>query len=510
MRRTPRTIRHARFLAPLLAALLIGASTAAAVPAAETGGDAAAQGDFALQVYAPASGAFAVQPLADGVPVDALPTLRVPSANRSALPDPDDPAYAWLGTAGAAGWTTANAAAPDGAAVGPSFRVYPTATAAAPVTFGVSGITAPGSFAHYRVGNGNEASAPPREDGRYQFGTGVRSDGSAQGSTTTYSVSSQFRDGVSRFTAEGMYCVTFTAARGAETVSQEVRFAVGDTVADDAPCGTAADTPGVPEGPEEPGGGDDPGEPEEPEEPEEPGDGQDPGITVIENGHVDALYPELDVADDGTGHLALRARHQTLGTLDWDDFVLHSGQETQLRLPDTYTDDADYSFIADPGRTVWNSPQDGRSDGTTPWVGASTESPTLDGMPQAPVSVRLDAVTGPGGAEAPGDAVLWFQEAALLGKAGILYSTRTGLPGGYTWYLDSHAHFNWTFTAAGVYCMAFTVQARLPDGTLSQDSRQLTWAVGTYPRTSARAAGPRSIPSPARSPSSPAPTRPRS
>ncbi|WP_314451015.1 TIGR03773 family transporter-associated surface protein [uncultured Microbacterium sp.] len=198
---------------------------------------------------------------------------------------------------------------------------------------------------------------------------------------------------------------------------------------------------------------------------------------VLGDIHADVLYPELDSTPGGGQALALRARVDGLDKpVEWNDLVIPQRDVLKETLPEVNTPDADYSFIAPPGATVWRNRQGG---GAGSWIGMATQSPSLDGLPpRHPFVFRLDAVMGADGGAAPGDVVLW-QDGPQNGALAPLLSTKQGLPSATAFGQGIHAHFNWSFTAPGVYCMAMSVSTVLPNGTPKEAHGFLTHVVGS-------------------------------
>ncbi|MDR0593304.1 MAG: choice-of-anchor M domain-containing protein, partial [Bifidobacteriaceae bacterium] len=208
-------------------------------------------------------------------------------------------------------------------------------------------------------------------------------------------------------------------------------------------------------------------------EPEDPD-----AVTVLTVGHADVLYPEIDTAADGSKELVLRAHGDVMGTVDYDNLVMVHPDESIETLPEEYSPWADYSFVGEPGSTVWQAGQSAGNGGA--WIGAAVQSPTLAeaGVPaDAAFSFRLEAVTGSGGAEAPGEVVLWMDGAVSNGHT--LFSTVKGLPASWSLPKGVHSHFNWTYTAPGVYCLAFSVQADVPGAGRQIDRQILTHVIGS-------------------------------
>lgn len=394
---------------------------------------------------------------------------RVPSTQAETVPEGDE--YGWLGAAGDPVWATVAAGdlgdwtTPYAFAVSTrTVRAAQLAPSEPVVRLGIESVTGPGAFSVHAVPATRGETDPPVDvpPEAFRLGTGTQRDGSPQGTGPADVAPGAITYAKARFTAEGMYCVTFTTAAtladgtpaGGSTV---VRFAVGDATTPSTPCGSG------------------PGEPSPTPTPTPTP--TEPAPTIVRDGHIDAIAPELEGDADGTRGLALRA-HSDAGWIDWADLVLYSDDRIRRTLPDEYTDAADYSFAGPPGATVWDSPH-GQLPGV-PWAGLSTESPTLTELGDGGrVQVRLDAVTGPGGAPAPGDVVIWNDAGTAANAQGILHSTREGLPAGRWVGIGNHQHYHWTFSAPGVYCLAFTVETALPDGTRLADRGQLTQAIGS-------------------------------
>ncbi|MFI8527246.1 choice-of-anchor M domain-containing protein [Promicromonospora sukumoe] len=462
----------------LLTAIAVGAVLVPAVPVAA---EPLEESKFINVAASITDGVGAVRGTGspNGIPPDLQ--LRVPSALVAEVPAGDG--FAWLGQAGEARWGTVSLLdydpALDVAALRLSTRSLRANDLSADdpnLTFSMSDVVAPGSFALYSLPEtreeGTTGSDAPTET--FRWGAGEQRDGSPQGLDGTYALPprAMFNTGAS-FGASGMYCFdlgfTATLADGSPVSGVgTVRIAVGDAVAADAPCGTAS--------------GETPGEEPDPDPDPDPSPDPEPAVRVVTDGHIDAIAPEVDTDASGAQSLALRAHHDTLGRLDWDDFVLHSDDGSRLTLPAAFTPGDDWSFAGEPGQTIWNSPY--AQELGLPWVGLSTQAGSLrqataDGTG---ISVRIDAVTGPGGTTAPGHLALDTGRAFNYGSekngAGLLASTRNGLPAGYLLPVGTHVHYNWYFDRPGVYCIAVTVGAVLADGVLHTAAEQLTHVVG--------------------------------
>lgn len=489
-RRRPGETGRSRYQASLAVAVV---AAVAVVPAAPVAAEATAESKLVNIAASVTDGAGSVRGTAspNGNPPDLQ--LRVPS--RLVAEVPADPSFSWLGPSGQVRWSTVSLLdydqTQDVAALRLSTRSVRPATLVATdpnLYFTMSNVVAPGSFALYALPESREggASGPDAPTSLFRWGTGEQRDGSPQGTDATYALPARemFNTGAS-FGASGMYCFdlgfTATLADGSPVAAAgTIRIAVGDTVAADAPCGTA--TGEVPGEAPDPDPDPDPSPDPDPDPSPDPDPGPDPEVHVITEGHIDAVAPEVVTDESGTSSLALRAHHDTLGTLGWDDFVLHSDDTARLTLPAPFTPANDWSFVGEPGGTIWNSPYS-QVPGL-PWVGMSTQTPTLRAATagDASVSVRIDAVTGPGGTPAPGHFALDTGRAHNYGSekngAGLLATTKNGLPAGYLLPVGTHVHYNWFFDQPGVYCIAVTVGAVLADGTLHTASGQLTHVIG--------------------------------
>ncbi len=393
-------------------------------------------------------------------------TVRVSNSHRSALPA--DGSFAWIGDAGEPGWLTEPASPPDRLHLQFDSHLADELLGGR-LQIALQQVEGPGRYQTYLTDADAElaADAAPRTENPFQIGTGEQRDGSPQPASATlrFDGTGSHNFNVHRFTEPGMYCITYaisyTVVRAGEevpgTVTDTMRVAVGDSVALDAACGTASVEPPYRR----------PGEPDPDAE------------TIIRSGHGDLIYPELETTPEGT-ELRLRAHHDAYGTLEWDDLVVAIPDTAQLRLPSTYTSRADYSFIGAAGSMVWNSPE-ATNGQQGPWIGMATQSPSLDPLANSHrFDIRLDAVTGADGGAAPGEVALWANALIAPSVADtVRWSTRKGLPASVEYLNNLHSHFNWSFTHRGVYCLAFAVVTRLPDGRRQEATEQLTLAVGS-------------------------------
>lgn len=101
------------------------------------------------------------------------------------------------------------------------------------------------------------------------------------------------------------------------------------------------------------------------------------------------------------------------------------------------------------------------------------------------VTFRLDSVSGPGG----GVFALWQTD--FLGEPLVALSSTSGGQTSFSVITGGHDHYNWGFSAPGVYELTFTVSGVLDDGfsTPVSDTATFSFAVGTaIPEPSSAAA----------------------
>ncbi|PRX97949.1 choice-of-anchor M domain-containing protein [Allonocardiopsis opalescens] len=182
---------------------------------------------------------------------------------------------------------------------------------------------------------------------------------------------------------------------------------------------------------------------------------------VLADGHVDVAARFVD------GALRMQVGDGTRpgGTVwrELDTVVFHAAPESQITVPNR----ADWSFIGEPGATVWNLPMT-QLDGVL-WPGWNSEE------------LRSAEVTGPvrwtlGQVSGPGDFALFTT--SPFGAPNILFSTHDGVPDTMSFPTGTHAHGNWVFTEPGVYRLGFEMAVTLSSGATASDSGTLAVAVG--------------------------------
>ncbi|MDO8183971.1 choice-of-anchor M domain-containing protein [Conexibacter sp. JD483] len=197
---------------------------------------------------------------------------------------------------------------------------------------------------------------------------------------------------------------------------------------------------------------------------------------VLEAGHVDLASRlvggelELSVADQTAGDGSTTFR-------DLAGVVLAAGAASRVTVPDGY------GFLAGAGTTAWVLPgaQQDAADRHLLWPGWSTDR-LPRGRTTGDVSWTLRDVRG------PGHIVVWTAD-GLDARPEILFSTRrAALPQTIPIPQETHAHGNWGFTAAGVYCLDLDIAVKRADGAALHDTRTAVFAVDqTDPGTASSA-----------------------
>ncbi|MEV8375294.1 choice-of-anchor M domain-containing protein [Kribbella sp. NPDC056861] len=162
-------------------------------------------------------------------------------------------------------------------------------------------------------------------------------------------------------------------------------------------------------------------------------------LTTISAGHVDAI----DV--DWTGSaLTLDLRDGTV-TPNVDrnpaDVVLNAVSASKTTVPSG----SSYSFLGTAGSPVWILPQTQAS--TIVWPGFNTEGVPSGALQSNSVNVKLVSVSGP--------ADVSVYTTSSLGTPTVWFDSGNGLPDTRAFAVNTHAHANWAFEAAGTYTVVF-------------------------------------------------------
>ncbi|USQ85577.1 choice-of-anchor M domain-containing protein [Streptomyces phaeoluteigriseus] len=261
------------------------------------------------------------------------------------------------------------------------------------------------------------------------------------------------------FDTEGVHRLTFTVTSGGSSDTETLAVVVGDDV---DPAGVL------------PGDGSTPTA--SPTDPPTGSATASPSPTasaahVIAEGHVDMA------ARPTGGDLEFQLKEGTELNHEWyepGEVVMHVRSAARRKIPEGY------AFLGTPGVAVWWLPL--QQNAGIVWPGWNTTEYTkadLDGR----VSFRLDSVQGPGN-------IAMFHSDAM-GVPVVSLNSGDGLPDAHTLGAGTHSHFDWVFSAEGVYRTTFTVSATLADGTKVSDTETIAWVVGddTDPSTVAPGEG---------------------
>ncbi|MES5816593.1 choice-of-anchor M domain-containing protein [Streptomyces sp. RG80] len=244
------------------------------------------------------------------------------------------------------------------------------------------------------------------------------------------------------FTEEGVYRLTLTVMAGGASDTETLAVVVGDDVDPSTVL---------------PGDGTVPTPPASPTPTPTPTTTA-PTAHVISEGHVDMAARKVD------GELEFQVKEGSELDHEWYEpgaVVMHVRPAAKRKIPEGY------DFLGTPGDAVWWLPL--QQNAGIVWPGWNTgEFPKaeLDGK----VSFRLDSVQGPGN-------IAMFYSGST-GTPVISLNSGDGLPDAHLLSGGTHAHFDWAFSAEGVYRTTFTVTATLADGTKVGDTETIAWVVG--------------------------------
>lgn len=257
------------------------------------------------------------------------------------------------------------------------------------------------------------------------------------------------------FTQAGVYCidmVTSTRPLGSADETLHVPAALTVVVGDTDPASVT------------PCAQPDPDEDPEPVDPDAP-------VVFGAGAHIDVA---ARVGEDSPLELGIRKSDAAGGgNVSW-----HELDDTVISVPDaarrTVPADERFRFLGEPGSSRWNIPVFASENRAAPWLGLGGEE--IDAVLLPGVALRMTGVAAPDAGTAPGDMVVWDADATGGGSA--VFSTRQGLPMGTNIPDGSHRHANWDFSAPGVYCVGFDMDARRPSGEWLRDEGILTFVVG--------------------------------
>jgi surface-anchored protein len=148
-----------------------------------------------------------------------------------------------------------------------------------------------------------------------------------------------------------------------------------------------------------------------------------------------------------------------------DETVFQVSDKAVLRVPD----DPAYSFIGEPGTSVYVVPQVQNPD--VAWVGWNTQDPEVMETIDAGVTLTLTGVDGPG-------ELFVYLQAGNFGDADVLWDSTKDEPQDLWVDVNTHTHANWVFTTPGVYLVQAEVTADLVDGRTVTATAVIRFAIG--------------------------------
>ncbi|OUZ07626.1 hypothetical protein BHE97_16120 [Aeromicrobium sp. PE09-221] len=218
------------------------------------------------------------------------------------------------------------------------------------------------------------------------------------------------------------------------------------------PCIAAGGTRGVGSGDGAAGGGDGTGGGSGGGAAQTVSDGHFDFGPIIEN---DALLPR--VKDD---------RSQPPEWVDPSSRIFQLGAAAEMQVPDVEA----YSFLGEPGDTIWMIPQTQIAD--VPWLGWNTQHETVRSEVSGPVTFSLDGIDG------PGELGVYLND-SFGGVGQKKFGSLDGFPSSFDVPLNVHEHGNWAFTEPGTYQVSMTLSATLNSGGQVSESATLTFQVGS-------------------------------
>lgn len=183
---------------------------------------------------------------------------------------------------------------------------------------------------------------------------------------------------------------------------------------------------------------------------------------VLSRGHVDIGPNIVD------GEWTLMVHDDSADPSVWrhlDRTVFQVSDKAVLPVPD----DPVYSFIGEPGKSVYVVPQVQNPD--VAWVGWNTQAPEVMDAIDGGVTLTLTGVDGPG-------ELFVYLQAGNFGDADVLWDSTKDEPQELWVEVNTHTHANWVFTEPGVYLVQAEVKSDLVDGRTVADTQTLRFAVG--------------------------------
>lgn len=131
----------------------------------------------------------------------------------------------------------------------------------------------------------------------------------------------------------------------------------------------------------------------------------------------------------------------------------------------------EYAFLGTAGSEVWIAPE-GNPGGAMLWPGFNTEGVATGQVDGNQMTIRLEAVSGPG-------TLHLYQADAFGSPIRRLSSTGTDYRD-WTFNSSQHVHANWAFSAAGTYTLTFKVSATI-GGVPVSDTQDYVFVAGDVP-----------------------------
>ncbi|SMD18051.1 choice-of-anchor M domain-containing protein [Lentzea albidocapillata] len=183
---------------------------------------------------------------------------------------------------------------------------------------------------------------------------------------------------------------------------------------------------------------------------------------TLSSGHADAI----DV--DWTGSaLTLDVRDDTVvpgADRDPSTVTLNAVSASRTTVPSN----SSYAFLGSPGSPVWILPQS-QANGVL-WAGFSTEGVPTGVLQGNALTVKLVSVTGPAGFS--------VFTTSSFGTPTVWFDSGNGLPDSRSFAVNTHAHANWAFEAAGTYTAVFEVTAtQAAGGAVTTGQKTYTFTV---------------------------------
>lgn len=188
-----------------------------------------------------------------------------------------------------------------------------------------------------------------------------------------------------------------------------------------------------------------------------------PAATDVTDGHLDL---GARIADGALVPLVKDDRQQPPAWVDPATVRLVLGDAAEQQVPA----DPAYSFMGEPGATVWMMPQTQVSG--IPWLGWNTQDESVRAQVDESVRFTLDGVEG------PGELAVYLTD-SFGGIGEKTFGSAPGFPSTFEVPVNVHAHGNWVFTEPGSYSVTLTQSARLTSGAEVSGTATLAFTVGT-------------------------------